>query len=64
MARPATGTVVEREGVRGRSYALRFRVGGKRQFEVLARVGPQESRAGTHRQTRSGQTRNLEAAAP
>jgi len=37
VARPATGTVVEREGVRGRSYALRFRVGGKRQFEVLGR---------------------------
>jgi integrase len=35
MPRPATGQVVEREGVRGRVYALRFRAGGRRQYLTL-----------------------------
>jgi integrase len=35
MARPATGQVVERDGKRGRVYALRFRAYGKRQYETL-----------------------------
>ncbi|MDQ3123008.1 MAG: site-specific integrase [Actinomycetota bacterium] len=38
MARPATGSVVERDGVRGRSFALRYRVPGHgRVHEVLGR---------------------------
>ena len=40
MARPATGQVVEREGARGRSYALRFRAYGKRRYLTLG--GPEE----------------------
>jgi integrase len=35
MARPATGAVVEREGKRGRVFALRFRALGKRRFMTL-----------------------------
>jgi integrase len=32
MARPPNGSVVEREGVRGRVYALRFRAYGRREY--------------------------------
>ena len=35
MARQATGQVVEREGKRGRTYALRFRAYGQRRFLTL-----------------------------
>lgn len=35
MARKATGQVVEREGKRGRTYALRFRAYGQRQYVTL-----------------------------
>jgi hypothetical protein len=35
MARPATGTVLERQRARGTVYALRFRVDGRRVFETL-----------------------------
>ena len=35
MARKATGQVIERERKRGRTYALRFRAYGKRQFLTL-----------------------------
>lgn len=35
MARPATGQVLERDGVRGRTYALRFRALGQRQYVTL-----------------------------
>jgi len=35
MARQATGQVVEREGKRGRNYALRFRAYGQRRFLTL-----------------------------
>jgi len=35
MSRPATGQVVERRGKRGKTYALRFRARGKRQFVTL-----------------------------
>ncbi len=38
MARKATGQVIERDGKRGLSYALRFRAFGKRQFVTLGRV--------------------------
>lgn len=36
MPRPATRQIVEREGRRGRVYALRFRAGGRRQYLTLA----------------------------
>jgi len=35
MPRPATGQVVEREGARGTTYALRFRAYGKRRYLTL-----------------------------
>lgn len=35
MARPATGQVIEREGANGRSFALRFRAYGERQYVTL-----------------------------
>jgi len=35
MARRATGAVLEREGKRGRTYALRFRAGGERRYVTL-----------------------------
>ena len=35
MARQATGQVLEREGTRGRTYALRFRAYGRRQYVTL-----------------------------
>src|SRR5215212_8694126 len=35
MPRKATGQVIEREGKRGRTYALRFRAYGERQFVTL-----------------------------
>ncbi len=35
MARKATGQVVEREGKRGRTYALRFRAYGRREYLTL-----------------------------
>lgn len=35
MARPPTGSVVERRGARGTTYALRFRALGKRQYVTL-----------------------------
>ena len=39
MARPATGQVVERDGARGISYALRFRAYGKRRYITLGSTG-------------------------
>ena len=38
MARQATGQVLVREGKRGRTYALRFRAYGKRQFVTLGKA--------------------------
>ena len=38
MARKATGQVIERDGKRGRTYALRFRAYGERQFLTLCLV--------------------------
>lgn len=35
MARQSTGGVVERETTRGRSYAIRFRVGGERVYQLV-----------------------------
>lgn len=35
MPRPATGQVIEREGARGTSYALRFRAYGRRRYLTL-----------------------------
>ena len=35
MARPATGQVVERNGKRGRTFALRFTAYGERQYVTL-----------------------------
>ena len=35
MARPATGQVIERNGKRGRTFALRFRAYGDRQYVTL-----------------------------
>jgi len=35
MARQATGAVLEREGKRGRTYALRFRAYGRREYLTL-----------------------------
>lgn len=35
MARPATGQVLERAGKRGRTFALRFRASGQRQYVTL-----------------------------
>lgn len=35
MSRPAKGSIVEREGKRGPTYAIRFRAGGQRYFETL-----------------------------
>jgi integrase len=35
MARKATGQVIERDGKRGRTYALRFRAYGQRQYVTL-----------------------------
>lgn len=35
MARPSSGQVVEREGKRGRSYAIRFRAYGRRHYITL-----------------------------
>ena len=35
MARTATGQVLERDGKRGRTYALRFRAYGRRQYVTL-----------------------------
>ena len=32
MPRPATGSVVERDGARGTTFGLRFRAHGKRQY--------------------------------
>ena len=37
MARPATGQVVEKVGARGRSFALRFRAYGKREYVTLGK---------------------------
>jgi Phage integrase central domain len=37
MARPASGSVVEYEGVRGRTYSIRYRANGERVFEALGR---------------------------
>lgn len=35
MARPSTGSVIERRGVRGTTFALRFRAAGKRRYVTL-----------------------------
>jgi integrase len=35
MARPATGQVIERDGARGATYALRFRAYGKRRYITI-----------------------------
>jgi hypothetical protein len=35
MARPAPGQVVERRGTQGRTFAIRFRAYGKRQYVTL-----------------------------
>jgi len=43
MARPATGSVVEYEGVRGRTFSIRSRVNGERVFETLG-VAPEWDR--------------------
>ena len=40
MARPSTGQMIVREGVRGKTYALRFRAYGKRRYLTLG--GPEE----------------------
>lgn len=40
MARPPTGQMIEREGARGTSYALRFRAYGRRRYLTLG--GPEE----------------------
>jgi integrase len=45
MARPATGQVVERDGKRGRTYALRFRAYGKREYLTLGTDAEGWSRA-------------------
>jgi integrase len=39
MARPATGQVVERPTARGRSFALRFRAYGRREYLTLGTAG-------------------------
>lgn len=36
MARPATGQVLERQGKRGRTFAIRFRAYGQRQYVTTA----------------------------
>jgi hypothetical protein len=38
MPRKATGQVIERDGKRGRTYALRFRAYGEREFLTLGRA--------------------------
>src|SRR5215218_10441824 len=50
MARKATGQVIERDGKRGRIYALRFRAYGKREFVTLgtAQEGWTHSKAEEH----------------
>jgi hypothetical protein len=45
MARPATGQVVERDGKRGRTYALRFRAYGRREYVTLGTDADGWSRA-------------------
>ncbi|HXH87316.1 MAG TPA: site-specific integrase [Gaiellaceae bacterium] len=39
MARPAKGSVVERDGTRDRTFALRFRAYGKREYMTLGAIG-------------------------
>ena len=40
MPRKATGQVIERDGKRGRTYALRFRAYGERRFLTLGTARP------------------------
>lgn len=35
--RPATGQILEREGKRGKVYAIRYQSGGKRRYKTLGR---------------------------
>jgi integrase len=46
MARPPTGQIVERDGARGRSFALRFRAYGRREFLTLGLEGEPCSECG------------------
>jgi len=48
MPRPATGQVVEKEGRRGRVYALRFRAYGTRQYVTLGTADEGWTRAKAH----------------
>jgi integrase len=52
MARPATGSIVEREGAQGTTYAARFRAYGERQYVTLghSRDGYTSRRAETELQ--------------
>src|SRR4051812_34671255 len=43
MARPAIGQVVENDGKRGRTYALRFRADGRRRYVTLDVTTRQEA---------------------
>lgn len=45
MARPANGSIVERKGARGTSYAVRFRAYGERQFVTVGHSGDGWTRA-------------------
>jgi integrase len=52
MARRSTGGVVERQTGRGTSYAIRFRVGGQRMFQLVGHERDGTTRADAERELR------------
>jgi hypothetical protein len=52
MARRSTGGVVERRTTRGTSYAIRFRVAGQRQFQLIGYEQDGTTRADAERELR------------